>query len=351
MKLPESVVNPLVAKIDAAMEAGQEPPRPHLGASQIGQSCERKIWLSFHWAVIEKFPGRILRLFQRGHNEEPVMAGYLRKAGLDLRFTGFDQKRVDFGSHISGSMDGVIVSGVPEAPEKLHLWENKTHSKKSFDDLERNGLEKSKPEHWGQVQAYMLGTFSPKFQEENGFGKIDRALYTAVCKDDDRIYTERVRLDKAKATALVDRAKRIATDPRMPPGVSSDPSWYECKMCSARDLCHGSKTTKEVNCRTCAHSTAEPSGEWTCALHPGSAIPVEFQREGCRSHVVHPDLVPWKMKEGVGNSAVYVHPELGEIVNGEDGKDSRELIGPGALFGKVFGGEVEVVDFDGIRSK
>jgi hypothetical protein len=336
VKLPESVINPLLASIDDALESHQEPPRPHMGVSTIGQVCERRMWLGFRWAVIERFQGRILRLFQRGHNEEPVMAGYLRKAGLDLRFTGFDQKRVDFGSHVSGSMDGVIVSGVPEAPAKPHLWENKTHGEKSFREVARDGVEKAKPDHYAQAQGYMEGTFSPKFQEENGFGKIDRVLYTAVNKNTDEIYIERIRLDRPKARGYVERAQRIATADRMPPGVSTDPSWYVCKMCPMSEFCHTSKVTKEVNCRTCAHSTAEVDGTWSCALHPGpgQAIPVEFQRTGCRSHVLHPDLVPWEMKEGVGNSARYVR-EGAVVVNGEDGTDSRGLVGPSALVGVV----------------
>lgn len=333
MKIPETILNPLVTKIDSTVESRQEPPRAHMGVSILGHTCDRKLWLGFRWAVIERFSGRILRLFQRGHNEEPVMAGYLRKAGIDLRFTGFDQKRVDFGSHVSGSMDGVIVSGVPEAPTRPHLWENKTHGEKSFREVERSGVEKSKPEHYAQAQGYMLGTFSDRFQEENGFGKIDRVLYTAVNKNTDEIYIERIRLDKAKAEAVVERGKRVATSDRMPPGISTDPSWYECKMCPMAKLCHQTKTTQEVNCRTCAHSTAESDGTWSCAVHPGMPIPVDFQRVGCRSHVLHPDLVPWAMKEGVGNSARYEHPERGEVVNGEDGIDSRELVGPSVLSG------------------
>jgi hypothetical protein len=363
-KLPTEVTNPLLTKIDNYLETHQEPPRAHMGVSTLGHPCDRKLWLGFRFAVIERFKGRILRLFQRGHNEEPVMAGLLRKAGLDLRFTGFDQKRVEFapiavGStgvakvsrdadapptcHVSGSMDGVIVSGVPEAPEKPHLWENKTMGQKAFDDVVKNGVEKSKPEYWIQAQGYLLGTWEPKFIEENGFGKIDRTLFTAVNKNDDSIYTERIRLDKEVARKAIARGQRISTSDRMPAPLSTDPSWYECKMCAMHEFCHVTKTTKETNCRTCAHSTAEHDGTWTCALHPESgAIPVDFQRVGCRSHVIHPDLVPWEMKEGIGNSAVYVIPEGAgstgteqpkEVINGEDGIDSRELIGPSALAG------------------
>ena len=77
--------DPISALIDAAHEERQEKPRPHLGASMLGHKCDRWLWLSFRWAVVEKFPGRILRLFRRGHNEEQQIISDLRAIGLDVR--------------------------------------------------------------------------------------------------------------------------------------------------------------------------------------------------------------------------------------------------------------------------
>jgi len=51
----------------------------------------------------------------------------------------------------------------------------------------------------------------------------------------------------------------------------------------------------QVNCRTCCHATATDKSTWTCAKHDDADIPVEFQRTGCESHLLHPDLVPWKI--------------------------------------------------------
>jgi len=223
MKLPEPIHN-LVALIDQHHESLAEKPRGHLGCSMLGHHCERWLWLSFRWAVVEKFEGRILRLFRRGHNEEATIISDLRAAGLDVRSS---QARVNFGSHVSGSLDGIIESGVPEAPRKRHVAEFKTHSKKSFEDVVKNGVEKSKPQHWVQTMVYMFGT------------DIDRALYVAVCKDDDRIYTERVRLDKDVAQKAIAKGQRIALADRMPPPISTDPSYYLCKFCPAYGIyCH-----------------------------------------------------------------------------------------------------------------
>ncbi len=242
-------LNDIGALIDRAHESRKEKPRGHLGCSGLGHHCERWIWMSFRWAVREPFPGRILRLFRRGHLEEAQIIDDLKMIGMEI---GGDQTRVDFGCHISGSVDGIITSGVPQAPNTPHVAEFKTHSLKSFKDLAKNGVEKSKPMHYAQMQLYMYGL------------DLDRALYVAVCKDDDSYYTERVRLDKDFAEKLVEKGKRLALDDRLPPPISTDPSWYQCKFCPAYKFCHETKLTKEVNCRTCAHSTAKEDSTFYC---------------------------------------------------------------------------------------
>ena len=282
MKVPDRM-HTIANLIDQAHEARVEKPRPHMGASTLGHPCERWLWLSFRWAVQPRFSGRVLRLFRRGQMEEATIVSDLRAIGMDIRSTGSSQSRVDFGCHVSGSIDGIIETGVPDAPAKRHIAEFKTHSRKSFDNLVKNGVEKSKPMHYVQMQIYMAGK------------EIDRALYFAVCKDDDSIYTERVRYDKAIAEKAIERGKRIALDDRMPPPLSTDPSWYQCKWCDAAAFCHTTRLTQHANCRTCTHSTPLPDSTWRCERYQADGIPLEHQRTGCECHVLHPDLVPWQL--------------------------------------------------------
>lgn len=310
MKLPEPIHN-LVALIDQHHESLAEKPRGHLGCSTLGHHCERWLWLSFRWAVIEKFEGRILRLFRRGHNEEATIIADLRAAGLDVRSS---QARVNFGSHVSGSLDGIIESGVPEAPRKRHVAEFKTHAKKSFEDVVKNGVEKSKPQHWVQMQVYMFGM------------NIDRALYVAVNKDNDHLYTERVRLDRDVAEKAIAKGQRIALADRMPPPISTDPSWFQCRFCSAHSFCHEAKPTKHANCRTCAHSTAMPDSTWRCERHEADNIPEDFQHEGCDDHVIHPDLVPWPMTPSEDGLSVTWDIDGRQVVNGPGGYTSKEIL-------------------------
>ena len=106
MQIPEPEIT-ITSLIDAAHEERLEKPRPHMGASTLGHHCERWLWLSFRWAVQEQFKGRILRLFRRGFNEEATIISDLRAIGLDVRKVSA-QHRVDFGSHVSGSLDAII---------------------------------------------------------------------------------------------------------------------------------------------------------------------------------------------------------------------------------------------------
>lgn len=314
MQIPE--LDQIAALIDKYHEEQQGQPRPHLGASMLGHPCDRWLWLSFRWAVVEKFSGRMLRLFRRGQNEEQQIINDLRAIGLDVRTPSAGQSRVDFGFHVSGSIDARIEEGVPDAKKTPHITEFKTHSLKSFNEVKAKGVKEAKPMHWAQMQLYMLGT------------ELNRALYVAVCKDDDRIYTERVRLDLPAAQKLVERGHRITQSDRMPEPISTNPTWYECKMCPAHDFCHKSKLTKEVNCRTCAHVSALPDSTWHCARWD-DLIPTEAQREGCESHVLHPDMVPWERRESPSEwQAVYVVKGK-TLANGEPDANvysSKELV-------------------------
>jgi len=297
---------------DARARTADDEHRPHLGASIIGRKCERRLWLTFRWARAEKFPGRVLRLFERGQMEESRWWADLRRIGVQVH--EFDpagnQWRIAFaGGHGGGSMDAAVV-GVPEAPKTWHVAEVKTHNAKSFADLEKKGVKASKPEHWAQMQVYM---------ERTG---MDRALYCATNKDTDDLYTERVEHDPVEAKRLIARAERIVNAPEPPLRISADPSWYECKLCHFAPLCHGNELPG-VNCRTCAHSTpvvvdGADHGLWDCAAHGRQEIPVQWQRSGCDKHRYIPAFLEKVAQQCDvrGDDVVYRTPEGQEFVNG-----------------------------------
>ena len=313
-----------LAAIDAAVSAKAEDGfRAHLGASQIGKKCERALWYSFRWATHVTHDPRILRLFKRGQDEEQNLTDMLRNAGATVyqvdHSTGKQYTFAACGGHFGGSLDGAAI-GLPDAPKKWHVVEYKTHSKKSFDALEASGVKNSKPEHWAQMQCYMHWT------------EMTRALYMSVCKDDDRLYLERVDYDKDEAEKLLTKAQRIINADQ-PPERIGDSTWFECKFCDHHAVCH-TDTAPAVNCRTCAHSTPEPDGRWTCSCgtdHALVSLPVAHQKEGCDMHRYIPPMIHWADVTEANQEANWVTYKMinggGVFTNGDrpKGYSSKEI--------------------------
>ena len=132
--------------------------RAHLGCSIIGRTCERQIWYSWRWALIPNFDGRILRLFRRGHEEEPNVEKDLRLIGLTVytedNRTGKQFGVKTLGNHLRGSLDGII-KGFKGDPKEWHVLEIKTSGSKPFTKLIKDLVKKAKPEHYAQMQLYM----------------------------------------------------------------------------------------------------------------------------------------------------------------------------------------------------
>lgn len=271
-----------VQAIYAGIEQGHtESPRGYLGASSIGHACKRYLWLSFRQVRYSSFDGRMLRLFNTGHLEEPRMVADLRNAGVQVLevdpATGEQWAISACGGHFSGHADGVAL-GIKDAPTKWHLLEFKTHNDKSFSLLKAKGVAEAKPMHYDQMQVYMHGL------------NLTRAYYLAKNKNTDELYGERVKYDAVHATKLIAKANSIIYAPEPMQPISSKPDWYECKMCSMHPYCHAGTTAlpepmPNVNCRTCIHSTPEADGTWSCAV--GSTIGTV-----CSRHRFIPMLFP-----------------------------------------------------------
>ena len=293
--------------------------RPHLGASLIGHACERFLWLTFHWVDAKKFDGRMLRLFETGQLEEARLVKNLRRIGVDVHEVTPDGKQwrvSELGGHFGGSLDGACV-GLPEAPKTWHVLEFKTHNDKSFSALLKDGVQKSKPQHYAQMQIYM------------GLTGMERALYVAVNKNDDTIYTERVEFDQVEFSKLMARAERVINASEPPLRCSNDPSWWVCKMCDFHGHCHGEKVPA-VNCRTCAHSTPEMDGDarWSCKEYGDVGLIAQRESHRCSSHRYIPILLEriGTYKDYVNGDVVYEGP-TGTFANGQapDALSSLEL--------------------------
>lgn len=286
-ELPE-----LVTLTEAAIWAGLEAPqdrgeRKYLGASVLGEDCERKLWYAFRWATPpDVFDGRKLSIFESGNVWEDRLVEYLRAGGMTVEATDPENEGEQFavrfaGGHGGGHTDGKVY-GVPEAPKTVHLFEAKSSNQKNFLVLRRKGVKEAKASHYAQMQTYMH------------LQGLTRALYVCVNKNDDALYVERVDYDAAFALALMVKADRIVSANSAPPKLHEDPAAkmaWQCGFCDKRGVCHEGAWARR-NCRTCIHATAEPDGDarWSCARHLKD-LTVEEQRAGCPNHLYTPSLV------------------------------------------------------------
>jgi hypothetical protein len=294
-----------------------EKERTYLGASIIGHECSRFLWLSFRNAFRPVFSGRILRLFDTGHREEKRIFDELKAIGVQVEGENPQVAIEAVGGHFRGHLDGMGL-GIPEAPKTWHVLEFKTHNAKSFAKLSKDGVKAAKPMHYAQMMVYMGCTMT------------DRALYVAVNKDTDDVYTERVRFDADEFAALMKKAHDVIAAITPPPRCAGRSDDFRCKFCDAHEICWATKGRVPVpyqSCRTCCHATPvtgeDMNGLWTCAKN----FPME-QGETCKAHLLIPDLLQWAEPIDAGDSWIkFKNFDDGtEWVHGPAGVTTEKLI-------------------------
>lgn len=206
---------------------------PTLRVSELGDPCSRKLWYRFNWCLPpEKFSGKQLRLFDRGNREEERFIRPLSEMGVIVHNEQFEVTACN--GWLTGHIDAEAI-GLPEAPKTPHLLEFKTHGQKSFDDLRKKKLEKSKFKHFVQVQVYAH------------LLNISRIMYLAVNKNTDELYQERLEANAEFAKSQIARADRIIQAREAPERIADDPEWFECRFCVFKGICHAGEPIHEGN--------------------------------------------------------------------------------------------------------
>lgn len=246
-----------------------------VGASGIGDECLRAIWYDWRGFAKEEFGGRMLRLFRTGHLQEDRVVEDLKQAGYNVwekdETTGQQWTYNDETGHFVAKLDGVM-KGVEGAEKTPHTLEIKTHSKKSFDEVVKFGVQRAKPGHYAQMMTGMR------------YSGIHRAIYVAICKDNEQYYVERVVYDPEEGEKL---AKKIITviNATMPPArVSENPAAIDCRWCKFKGVCReGEKPIR--TCRSCEHAEPIQGGVWMCGLLKHELTP-DDQLKACEHYTM-----------------------------------------------------------------
>ncbi len=257
----------------------QDELRPYLGMSGIGHSCNLAIWLGFRWATKQQHEARVERIFRRGDLEEARIITDLKSVGVEVYRPDTDGRRIElfgvvgeeqealvgFAGHAKGHTDGRCL-GIIEAPKTPHLLEMKTANAKNFKKYIGTTLRVANPGYYGQVQRYMESA------------DLTRAMFIITNKDDESRHYERVRFDKDFAADLVRKESDLILSME-PPEKKFAKSWYECRYCNHKKVCHYDGTPFK-SCRTCEHIDLCDGGIWKCDRNDNT-LTYEDQLKGC----------------------------------------------------------------------
>lgn len=238
-------------------------PRPHLGASSIGHPCSRALVYKFRYAYKEIISGRLNRIFRMGDKIEDLIIDAL--ASIDINVFGSQRYVPNPTGHTGGSIDGLVKY---EGAETF-LFEAKSMNVSNYNTFKREGVEESHPKYFAQIQMYM------------GRLNLPGCMFVAMNKNTQDLHIEIVLFDKDAYDSLCEKETKIieCTNIEDFPRIGNGRSWFECKMCSAKDACYDGII--ERNCRTCGYSYAAKKGQWMCTHHEMMIDDAE-QKEGCK---------------------------------------------------------------------
>lgn len=233
----------VLSAIDDALieEQSQREARDYLGASAVGSHCQRRVQLEYMKAPGDPgwtFSPETLRIFERGHLAEDMMARWFRLAGFNLRTHKSDGSQFRFetaNGKFAGHCDGVFLSGPGIAGPTL--WEHKSVGAKAFKTMvNANDIKKVKPEYYAQMQTYMA-----YMQLSDNPG-----LFSALNMDSMEIHIEFVKFRRRDAQAATDLAVDIIRDSEagaLRPRCSDELDYWACSnskgKCKFYNTCKG----------------------------------------------------------------------------------------------------------------
>lgn len=282
-KFDKTDINSLIEKEHTTVSFG----RPYLGMSSLGSECWRSLWFSFRWSAPIEISARLNRLFNVGHNAEPLLVADLESIGIKTHHTCADQMEfVAVERHCLGHPDGFGIN-IPEAPTSEHLLEFKTCNGKKFKEFTAKGCQETNYTYYCQCVLYMH------------MSETTRALFMVTNKEDSAYYFERINENKTLAKHLLQKAESIITSEDLTQfkRIANDSSFYKCKWCDYQSVCW-QMTAPAKNCRTCKYADILPEGKWECSKHNKLLTTkkkdqpinpqMQYQEDGCSDHKYMP---------------------------------------------------------------
>lgn len=237
-KLPDFNKDPTIEALIELLEEeeAQRVQRGYLGASGVGQPCERQSWYQYNGYPYE--PMKLIGILAttEGHRSEDIMASLLRRLpGIEL-WTVDDKGEQfgfsDFDGKFQGHIDGVI-QGILQAPKTPHLWEHKSVNEKKFEKLiglkDKHG-EKSALKEWDEIYYVQAQVYMGKMD-------LDRHYLTVTMPGVRNFISCRTDFDKLAYENALKKAQRIITMKSAPERAYPSKTYFQCKFCKFADIC------------------------------------------------------------------------------------------------------------------
>lgn len=214
----------------------KEPPRDYLGASGVADECSRKAWYGLQ-GFKQKFDADSLMKISDGHTTEEKINGWIKKIpGIELYThdsSGNQYGFSDLDGKYKGHYDGII-RGIPQSPNTWHIYEVKCVGEKYFKELkkavdtygEKDAIKNWREVYYGQAVTYMW------------YEKLTRHITIVATPGARELMTVRTEANAKYAKALREKARRIIETKEPPQKISNSETYFKCRMCGFRDICH-----------------------------------------------------------------------------------------------------------------
>jgi hypothetical protein len=218
----------LLSLINKVLEDKEDEPRAYIGASSIGNPCERAIWYGLNYPHEKEVSPKQKLTFEIGKKLESMIKRFIFQSyDLDLYdmhlYTNLNEGVCKKYPLFKGNYDGVICV---KSNNKQYILEIKTANDSSFNTFKNKGIRLWYPEYYDQVQSYM------------GMSGIHASILLAINKNTSDLHEEIIIFDEHRYKFLVQKAQRIGESLIEPPKINESPSYFKCKMCFYRKFCH-----------------------------------------------------------------------------------------------------------------
>lgn len=202
------------------LDEQQNENRAYIGASSIGNPCERSIWYGLNRPDDKEISPKLKMTFEIGRKLELIIVNVLLN-----QFAADTQRHLFCKEYelFQGSCDAVFFD--PNLKQDF-LLEIKTANDSSFNTFKKKGIRLWYPEYYDQVQAYM------------GMSGVHKCYLLAINKNTSELHDELVLFDEYHYDRLIMKARRIGEAKEEPARINNSPSYFKCKMCFYRKICH-----------------------------------------------------------------------------------------------------------------